>query len=526
MTPYSGPQPLWWNGAIGWRGFGLAVSVLMLGLPQPPAASVLPSVGWIYLRGGEVPAADEQLVEILAVGDVMTGRGVAGTPNLFGRVSEALQSADLTIGNLEGAISAAPVPADSVWLHLPLNTPETLSEAGFDLVSLANNHALDAGRAGLADTRRLLRAAGLEPVEGEGATLREIDGLSIAFLAWNDLGEPDRDPLLTALRAARATADVVVVMVHWGREYQRHPALLQRELAGELLDAGVDVVVGSHPHVVQDLRIAQPAAASGRTQLIAYSLGNFAFDQGWDDTGQGLGLRLLFDAGGLRAAQALPLWVVPRPRWMSPDSAAALLARVVAPDRLGFDCVEEACEAVLVPDDSRSGVFRSGAIDLTGDGVPEIIRHRKEAVEILQGGQSVWRSPPEWQVGDVALGDPNNDGRYEVLLAVEKTAPSGEMTSQPFVVAYRGGTYRDLWGGSPVQAPILEVELGDLDGDGLDELAAIEAPAEDSSRYVTVWRWHGWGFSLMWRSPPGDYHDLIILPAEKDQPARLSVSTR
>jgi hypothetical protein len=98
------------------------------------------------------------------------------------------------------------------------------------------------------------------------------------------------------------------------------------------------------------------------------------------------------------------------------------------------------------------------------------------------------------------------------------------MTSHPFVVGYRGGRYRELWGGSPVHAPILEVDLGDLDGDGLDELAAIEAPIDDSARYVTVWRWHGWGFSLLWRSPPGEYHDLILLPAEKDQPTRLSVS--
>jgi len=526
MTPYSGSQPLSGNGAIKWRGLGLAVSVLMLGLTLPTGASSSSSVGWIYLRGGEVPAADEQLVEILAVGDVMTGRGLAGTPDLFGRVSEALRSADLTIGNLEGALSSTPAADDSLWLLLPLSTPATLSEAGFDLLGLANNHALDAGRAGLAETRRLLRAAGLEPVETEPAVVRDIDGLSFAFLAWNDLGAPDHDALLTAVRAARATADIVVVMVHWGREYQRHPALLQRDLASELLAAGVDVVVGSHPHVVQDLRVVQPVAASDRTQLIAFSLGNFAFDQGWDDTGQGLGLRLLFDAGGLRAAQALPLWTAPRPRWMSPDSAAALLARILPAQRLGFDCVEEACEAVLVPDDSRSGTFGSGAIDLTGDGVPEIIRRHGEAVEILQEGHSAWRSPSEWQVRDLALGDPNHDGRYEALLAVDKTAPSGTRTSQPFVVGYRGGTYRDLWGGSPVHAPILEVELGDLDGDGLEELATIEAPIDDSTRYITVWRWHGWGFSLVWRSPPGNYHDLILVPAGNDQPARLSVSAR
>jgi poly-gamma-glutamate synthesis protein (capsule biosynthesis protein) len=501
-------------------------ALLLLSLASPSRASAYTADGWIYLRGGVAPTADESLVEILAVGDVMTGRGLADTPDIFGQVSSTLQSSDLTIGNLEGAISAAPVPADSVWLHLPLDTPSALSDAGFDLLGVANNHALDAGRVGLAETQRLLRAAGLEPVESAQAVVREIDGLRFAFLAWNDLGDPDRDPLLAAVRGARAEADIVVVLVHWGREYQRHPSLPQRELARELLDAGADVVAGAHPHVVQDVQVVQPATASDRTRLVAFSLGNFAFDQGWDDTGQGLGLRLLFDAGGLRAAQALPLWTAPRPRWMSPASASDLLARIVPTQRLAFNCVEDACERVEIQGDSRNGIFASGAIDLTGDGVPEIIRRQGEALEIVQGGRTVWRSPTEWQVRDLALGDPNRDGRYEALLAVEKTSAPGAATSQPFVIGYRNGIYRDLWGGSPVQDPILEVELGDLDGDGLQELAAIEASTGDSAHYVTVWRWHGWGFSLVWRSPPGAYHDLIFLPAEEDQPARLSVGTR
>jgi hypothetical protein len=129
-------------------------------------------------------------------------------------------------------------------------------------------------------------------------------------------------------------------------------------------------------------------------------------------------------------------------------------------------------------------------------------------------------------VRDVALGDPNNDGRFEALLAVDKSSNTGIAISQPFVIGYRNGIYRDLWGGSPVEDPILEVEVGDVDGDGLEELVAIEAPIDDSARYVTVWRWHGWGFSLAWRSPPGAYRDLLLLPAGEAQPARVSVVAR
>jgi hypothetical protein len=207
---------------------------------------------------------------------------------------------------------------------------------------------------------------------------------------------------------------------------------------------------------------------------------------------------------------------------MDPDLATPLFARILSSERLGFACIEGTCELVDVPGDSRSGLFESGVIDLTGDGLPETVRNRSGTVEILQGDLSVWRSGGEWQVRDVALGDPNHDGRYEALMAIG--GPGG--TSQPFIIGYRGGRYHDLWGGSPVSDAILEVELADLNDDGLDELAAIEAAADGSARYLTVWRWHGWGFSLVWRSPPGDFHDLVVLAGEDGQPTRLSVSTR
>jgi poly-gamma-glutamate synthesis protein (capsule biosynthesis protein) len=518
----------------------MAAIALVLGAPPPSGAAGASSGTWIYLRGGEAPTAAERLVEVLAVGDVMTGRGLAGRPDLFGDVAAALRAADLAIGNLEGAIVAG--SAETGWdgggppawslsgaqavepirLLLPLGTPATLAEAGFDLLSLANNHTLDAGPAGLSETHRLLQAAGLEPVEAGRPVTRTIDGLRLAILAWNDIGAPDHEALMAAIAEARAAADIVLVLAHWGQEYQRHPRLPQRELAAELHEAGADAVLGSHPHVVQDLQLVQPTESGGRARLVAYSLGNFAFDQGWDDTAQGLALRLFFDAQGLRAVQARPLWTAPRPRWMDADSAAPLLARVLPHHRLGFTCSEESCEPTAVPQDSRSGLLGSGAIDLSGDGVPEIVRRQGDIVEILQDGRLAWRSPAEWQVRDFALGDPNHDGRYEALLAVDK--PEG--TSQPFIIGYRGGTYHDLWGGSPVHAPILEVELGDLDGDGLEELAVIEAAPDGSARFLTLWRWHGWGFSLVWRSPPGEYHDLVVLPPEDGRPCRLSVAVR
>jgi hypothetical protein len=176
-----------------------------------------------------------------------------------------------------------------------------------------------------------------------------------------------------------------------------------------------------------------------------------------------------------------------------------------------------------VPQEERSGIFWADQIDMTGDGVPEVVKRVAQAVVIYQDGEPVWRSPPEWTVLDVVLGDPNDDGRAEVLLALNKPGPGGTLTSHPFILGYRGGSYRVLWGGSAVSDPLLEVELGDLDGDGVQELIVLDAPQGGNKQALSVWRWHGWGFSQLWRSPEGSYRDVILLPEEEGESSRISV---
>jgi hypothetical protein len=501
----------------------LAAMSFRLVSPKAEATADL-NLGWIYLRDGTPPGTEDELVEILAVGDVMTGRSMAEVDDIFRHVAPELQSADLAVGNLEGAVGLHPAAEAGIPLLLSADAPSALAEAGFDLLSLANNHSLDAGPSGLEATRREVRQAGIEPIESERITTVRVDGMTFALFAWNDLGGEPQGDMLAEVRRAKASADHVVVLVHWGREYERRPALPQRELADALLEAGADVVLGSHPHVVQDLRVLPPAMPGEGAGLVAYSLGNFVFDQGWGDTGQGLALRLLFDEDGLCAAQALPLWTSPRPRWMNLQDSAVLLDRILPPARQAFACSDDRCWSVPASADSRSGSFFAGAIDLTGDGTNEIIRREDGQVRILEAGKVVWRSPPDWNVVDLALGDPNDDGRFEAMLAIEKGSAGGEVASQPFVIGYRGGRYLDLWGGSPVHAPLVEVELADVDGDGAEELVVLEAPPQESGLCVTVWRWHGWGFNLVWRTAPGNYHDLLAAPAEGEMAATISVA--
>jgi hypothetical protein len=237
---------------------------------------------------------------------------------------------------------------------------------------------------------------------------------------------------------------------------------------------------------------------------------------------------------------AVTVWTL-RPRRAAPDLSAypwlylrdggPLATREGAAHRIGFACEaspegdDQTFHPVDVPQTSKPGLFCAGAIDLTGDGVPEPVRRERDQVVIYGDGTETWRGLPEWRVVDLALGDPNDDGRGELLLALWKPDVEGVPRSHPFIVGYRQGAYRILWGGSAVADPICEVELGDVDGDGVQELIVLEERRGDDCA-VTVWRWHGWGFTLMWRSPPGRYGDLVLIPGEAGGPPIISVAIR
>jgi poly-gamma-glutamate capsule biosynthesis protein CapA/YwtB (metallophosphatase superfamily) len=507
-------------------------------LPEQMAPD-LSAYPWLYLRDGRALATGEAVVEVIAVGDVMLSRGVAVVADPLSGVVPWLRSADLALGNLECIIAEGGAPQPGPYrLRAPSPAAGALRDAGFDVLGLANNHALDYGSEGLAETVTWLRQAGITPVgvgpdSGAAAkpVIHEADGLRLAFLAFNTVPDPDDTPEVegwtramwdegqaaSAIATAKAEADSVIVSIHWGYEYELRPDPAQRDAAQAMLDAGADLVIGHHPHVVQGTEIHGAG-------FVAYSLGNLVFDQQQAETRQGLALRAFFDGEGLRAVQALPLWAGPHPRLMVPDESTALLARVEPLlRRIGFACDGQGCRSSDVPQVPAVGLFRAGALDLTGDGALERVQLVGEQVVVYHKGSEAWRSPPGWQVVDLALGDPNDDGRGEMLLALWQPDAEGMPCSQPFVVGYRRGDYRLLWAGSAVADPIREVELGDVDGDGVQELIVLEERGD--AQAVSVWRWHGWGFSLAWRSPPGHYRDLVLIPEGAGRPPIIAVAT-
>lgn len=477
----------------------------------------------------------------------MPGRETLSGGDPFRLISREIAIADLAIGNLEGVITSGKLRESCLrWsnhppefrLLLPQDTASQLMRAGFDILGVANNHALDCGEIGVNETVENLQRAGLRPAGAwttpDGAyhpIYLTLEGLRIAFLAFNSINHPDTSLIdefgsgrwqpqswqlseaLQAVHLAREQADFVIVSIHWGDEYNLQAGLWQRETAGEFVSAGTDLIFGHHPHVIQETQVFSHPDPGIPPAFVAYSLGNFMFDQYDTQTSQGLALRAFIDKQGLKAVQALPLRTTRQPRWMDQEESQEIINRIrPEPSRSAFVCDDISCSPASAFSAAKTGLFSHGSIDLTGDGRGEQIWLNNGRIHIYRENELIWQSPEMWKVVDLALGDPNDDGRFEILAAVNDNK-DGISTSQPFILGYRSGMFRQLWGGSPVSDPIREVELGDLDADGKQELVVIEERGV-GKQAVAVWKWHGWGFSLFWRSLEDRFTDLLVQELE------------
>lgn len=264
----------------------------------------------IFIRN-ESPAQGSELEEddsggsitIAFAGDVLlsdhvlnayqSGGGIGGV--VGESLLQAANEADLFMVNQEFPFSnrGSAAPDKQFTFRLPPEKVSMLQEMGIDLVTLANNHALDFGTDALLDTCRTLEEAGI-PYVGAGENLerakalysRNIQGWTVGFLGatrviptadWaatrsgpGMLSTYDPGILLEEIRKAKETCDYLVVYVHWGVEREERPKDYQRQLGHQYIDAGADLVIGSHPHVLQGIEYYQG-------KPIVYSLGNFVF---------------------------------------------------------------------------------------------------------------------------------------------------------------------------------------------------------------------------------------------------------
>lgn len=258
----------------------------------------------------EEKITEEQEVALILVGDIMLDRGVEYMVRKYGegdfefpflQIADYLNKADVVFGNLEGPISDKGENVGSIYSfrHNP-KAIEGLTYAGFNILSLANNHAFDYTRKALEDCLINLSDAGIDYVgagfneeEAYSPLIKEVKGIKIGFLAYTNLGpeawkatennsgiawisENEFEKIKQNIKSAKEKVDVLIVSLHAGEEYQKTPTQFQIDFAKIATDAGADIFVGHHPHVVQPNE-------NYDNGYIFYSLGNFIFDQSFSE---------------------------------------------------------------------------------------------------------------------------------------------------------------------------------------------------------------------------------------------------
>ena len=236
-------------------------------------------------------------LNLVAVGDIFINGILADLTHIngciypFAQVSDAIADSEIKFGNLEGPFSTRGMPLEKCCLYSIPKAVDSLAAAGFNIISLANNHIFDYGCEAFEDTCSMLKKKGITwlgaGLDIRGATkpaIMEINGLRVGFLcySWDFIGSIDatlKTPGVAPLNEKliiknvinlKQQVDTVVVSLHWGYERERYPLPYQRKMAHDIVDAGANLILGHHPHVLQGIE-------EYKNGVIVYSLGNFTF---------------------------------------------------------------------------------------------------------------------------------------------------------------------------------------------------------------------------------------------------------
>lgn len=279
---------------------------------------------------------------IFFVGDIALGRFVEtkmetqGVVYPFENVLNDIFIPDFTVGNFEGVVTEThtQTPPFTFRFSVKHEYLSLLKTLGFDALSLANNHSLDYGTSSLAYTRRecalldIICAGSPKSIDADSILIKKIGTHTVGIIFIHTLyGEPDEEVLNAKLAEMRKSSEVQIAYVHWGEEYMRTHNASQEQLAHLLIDNGVDVVIGHHPHVVEDVKLYNNG-------LVVYSLGNFIFDQYFsDDVQQMIGLHMSIEDTHI-TYKIVPLSSIEtrsQPHHMDKEDATILLKRIFAP---------------------------------------------------------------------------------------------------------------------------------------------------------------------------------------------------
>lgn len=514
----------------------------------------------------------EEYVSLIAVGDIMLSRRMAkklkqeGMDFPFDKIRDYLKSGDIVFGNLESPItSGRRIRNDEMVFRTDPGIEIALRDAGFNVLSIANNHMPDFRTKGIKDTLEYLSSAGIafagagmNSADANTPAIIKRNGITFAFLAYNDsdvvpsfYGASETragtalmniETMVESVKLAKEKSDFVIVSMHSGYEYKPKPNKRQIEFAHSAIDAGAELVIGHHPHVVQTME-------KYKGKFILYSLGNFVFDQLWsEDTREGLIANVTFDKEGVRRIEFLAVYNSANYQPSVVDGEQA--KRII--DRLETSLMETSLvETSLVErkifawdkslksfkEKTRKGVYnerkyqqsrlkKSCFADLNNNSHLEECILKDGRLRIYHGAILIWESPDTWWVDDFQIADSTSDGLMNINISAWRAGNFGyskplwveendmSIRNHFFVMKFARGKVKPVWMSSNLPKPNREFAFADVDLDGRLELVVIEGEYGDDSlcggNYVAVWQWDEWGFTNEWRSGKGSYSNIKI----------------
>jgi len=486
-------------------------------------------------------------ITLVAVGDIMLSRLVdlsikQNSDNAYGfdEVKWFWQNGDIIFGNLENPlIPGREIGVSEMVLRADPEMAYMLKNSGFNILSLANNHIYDFGSKGIRSTMKALNEVGIKycGVGSDGKeeapytpAYMEANGTKIAFLAFTDKvlipkitekdeEEPgiaflDKERIAISVSEAAKNGNFVIVYLHGGTEYAPEPDVTMRGYAHLAIDKGANLVLGSHPHVVQEVE-------KYRGKYIFHSLGNFIFDQLWSlETRESIIAKIYISENKVERLEFLPVFIDDN---CFPSPIRGKTGQKII-EKLELNCEKETIPAwnnerklfekieqyVYYTDNYKPDyrLIKNRQFDLDGDGIKENYKLKDGRIEVWKENNLIWHSPEEWWIDDFFLGDADNDGIEELGLLVWKTGSFG--SKKPFWFEGEDTSFRNhlflyklinneikpIWQSSNLDQPNFHAILVDYNDDGKNELLVIEGSYGDFNlRKITLWEWNGWGFS-------------------------------
>ncbi len=507
-------------------------------------------------------------ISFCAVGDILLDRGIRTSINAenvdhpFAKITHFTNQFELAFCNLECPVSAIGKSTGKIYcFRADTNFFSGVQNAGFNVISLANNHIIDWGEQACLDTRRFIEkkelfafGAGKDQTEALQPLIVNKNGLRVAFLGsvgaplknviWpitkSGPGQATLAQLIERIDLVRNHVDYIVVSMHWGTEYEHIPRSHQITWAHALIDAGADLIIGHHPHVLQSIEIY-------KNRIILYSLGNFVFDQRKLYQRQSGIFSCIFKKGRIDSACFHPVMINDFQPAIAQDTLFEVIAEKV-------NAISDEYNAVFIKKNNQLFITDSGCalyfdVPIMRTKIPGLtILVNRSSVEmydscgllhdrlILQLDQEIQDCcytedsagirlfalirgadpqcgdflgqfrinaqgiTPEYCIENmkyrfwkILTADIDCDSVPEICIGAHKKGTLESSVNTLILYRWSGANFHQMYTSSKKLGPFVDFLFKDIDNDGLDDLISLE-PCSTGTYEATVYQWLGFDF--------------------------------